>query len=228
MSVSTNQTQQTTEQRLRMSYADFCAFGDDTTHAEWVAGEVILFMPPNDKHQELVGFLYYLLVSFADLFALGVVRLAPYEMRLIPGQLSREPDILFVAAANRARLTAARLEGPADLVVEVVSESSASRDRVTKFREYAQAGISEYWLIDPRPDQHDVVCYQLDTAGQYQASAPDSAGRLHSRVLPGFWLRPAWLWQEPLPAPLTALLELRGLPPDALHTLRQPPDEQGE
>jgi hypothetical protein len=39
---------------------------------------------------------------------------------------------------------------------------------------------------------------------------------VHSGVLPGFWLRPAWLWQEPLPDPLPLFFEMRGLPPDVL------------
>ncbi len=213
-------TPRNTEQHLRMSYAEYRAFGGDTTHAEWVDGEVILFMPPNDRHQAIVGFLYYLLVSFVNAANHGVVRLAPFEMRLIPGKLSREPDILFLARQHQQRLTEQRLEGPADLVVEVVSEASATRDRRDKFQEYAQAGIREYWLIDPRPEQQQATLYRLSEAGEYTAIAPDEQGRLHSGVLPGLWLLPAWLWQEPLPDPLPLFLALRGLPPEAIDALR--------
>jgi Uma2 family endonuclease len=148
------------------------------------------------------------------------VRLAPFEMRLIPGQLSREPDILFVARDSLPRLTGQRLEGPADLVVEVVSEESATRDRRDKFQEYAQAGVREYWLIDPRPAQQQATIYQRGEDGTYAATEPDAEGRLHSAVLRGLWLRPAWLWQEPLPDPLPLFLELRGLGPEAVAALR--------
>jgi Uma2 family endonuclease len=141
-------------------------------------------------------------------------------MRLIPGRLSREPDILFVTRENRARLTPQRLEGPADLAVEIISEESTTRDRVQKFAEYQQAGVREYWLIDPRPGQQQVTLYHLTDAGTYAAIASDEQGRCHSTVLPGFWLRPAWLWQEPLPNPLLTLLSSRMLPPEALQALR--------
>jgi Uma2 family endonuclease len=203
-----------------MSYDEFLALGDDTTHAEWVGGEAILIMPPNNTHQAIVGFLYYLLVSFVNTLQLGAVRLAPFEMRLIPGQLSREPDILFAARDSLPRLTGQRLEGPADLVVEVVSEESATRDRRDKFQEYAQAGVREYWLIDPRPAQQQAIIYQRGEDGTYAATEPDAEGRLHSAVLRGLWLLPAWLWQEPLPDPLPLFLEMRGLGPEAVAALR--------
>jgi Uma2 family endonuclease len=173
-------------------------------------------MPPNIRHQDIVSFLITLLRLFIDSRNLGMVLTAPTEMRLIPGKLSREPDILFVAREHAHRLTEQRLEGPADLVVEVVSETSATRDRVTKFGEYAQAGVREYWLIDPRPEQQQATLFARTPEGTYTPLAPDAQGRVHSEVLPGFWLRPAWLWQEPLPDPLPLFFEMRGLPPDVL------------
>jgi Uma2 family endonuclease len=203
-----------------MSYDEFLALGDDTTHAEWVGGEAILIMPPNIRHQDIVSFLITLLRLFVDSLNLGRVLAAPTEMRLIPGKLSREPDILFVARDSLPRLTGQRLEGPADLVVEVVSEESATRDRRDKFQEYAQAGVREYWLIDPRPEQQQATIYRRGEDGTYAATAPDGEGRLHSAVLPGLWLLPAWLWQEPLPDPLPLFLELRGLGPEAVAALR--------
>jgi Uma2 family endonuclease len=203
-----------------MSYDEFLALGDDTTHAEWVGGEAILIMPPNIRHQDIVSFLITLLRLFVDSLSLGRVLAAPTEMRLIPGKLSREPDILFVARDSLPRLTGQRLEGPADLVVEVVSEESATRDRRDKFQEYAQAGVREYWLIDPRPEQQQATLYQRSENGTYATIAPDGEGRLHSAVLPGLWLLPAWLWQEPLPDPLPLFLEIRGLSPEAVAALR--------
>jgi Uma2 family endonuclease len=176
-------------------------------------------MPPKDKHQEMAGFLYYLIASFVHMLNLGAVRFAPLEMRLIPGKVSREPDILFIARDNLQRLTPERLDGPADLVVEIISEESVTRDRVRKFQEYQQAGVAEYWLIDPRPGKQQAAFYQRSPQGTYQAAELDSSGRYHSAVLRGFWLRPDWLWQEPLPDPLSTFLEVRGLPAAAIATL---------
>lgn len=196
------------EQRLPMSYEEFLAWADEDIHAEWVDGEVIVFMPPSDKHQVIAGFFHTLILLFARAFNLGEVRIAPLEMRATPDGPAREPDILFVAAAHRERLTAQRLVGPADLVIEVVSSESVRRDRAEKFYEYEEAGIPEYLILDPRAGKERVDFYRLTEDGKYLAILPDSDGRYHSTVLLGFWFHPAWLWQEPTPDPLLTLAEI--------------------
>ena len=193
------------EQRLTMSYEEFLEWADEDSHAEWVDGEVIVFMPPKRVHQRLLNFLSVLLSTYARFFGFGEVLEAPFEMRLGRGKPSREPDLLFVAREHLDRLTEERLNGPADLIVELVSDSSVARDYEEKFREYEAAGVREYWICDPRPGTQQTAFYQLTAEGKYQAVPPDAEGRYHALVLPGFWLDPAWLWQEPLPDPLTAL-----------------------
>ena len=103
--------------------------------------------------------------------------------------------------------------GPADLLVEVSSPESATGDRVEQWREYAAAGVREYWLADARPAAAPLAGYRLGPAGDYLPIAPDERGRLRSAVLPGFWLDPAWLLAEPLPKPLALL---RRIAPEAL------------
>lgn len=148
-------------------------------------------MSPNDKHQAIVGLLYNLMSIFTEFFDLGVVLFAPFGMRAIPDGPAREPDLLFIAREHPGRLTPQRLSGPADLVVEVVSESSAARDRNDKFFEYQEAGIPEYWLIDPHAGKERVDGYRLTADGKYLAILPDERGRYHSTMLPGFWFDPA-------------------------------------
>jgi Uma2 family endonuclease len=196
-----------TEQRIPMSYEEFLEYAADI-HAEWVDGEAIIFMPPKIIHQQIIGFLYIVLSLYARSRNLGVVMVAPVAMQLGPGAPFREPDLLFLAEEHRDRLTADRLEGAADLIVEVVSDSSVARDRVDKFYEYQEAGVAEYWLIDPRPGKERVDFYQLQGDGRYQAALPDAQGRYHAAVVPGFWIDVHWLWQEPLPDPLGALQQI--------------------
>jgi len=80
-------------------------------------------------------------------------------------------------------------------VVEIVSPESAGRDRGEKFYEYEQAGIPEYWLVDPSREEAEF--YQLDAQGHYHLILPDAEGIYRSRVLRDFWLRVTWLWQPP-------------------------------
>lgn len=193
------------EQALVMSYEEWLAWAGESTRSEWVDGRAIVFMPPKTVHQLVWGLLFRLLSDFVERFDLGLVIAAPFEMRL--ARSAREPDILFLAREHLDRLTPDRLLGPADMVVELISDDSVTRDRRDKLTEYAAAGIPEYWLFDPRPRRQRTDFYTLTTEGRYQAIPPDADGRYHSQVLPGFWLDPAWLWQEPLPKP-AALLAL--------------------
>jgi hypothetical protein len=71
---------------------------------------------------------------------------------------------------------------------------------------YQEAGTPAYWLINPQLQQAEF--YQLDAEGRYQHAAPDAEGIYRSCVLPGFWMRVAWLWQEPLPTATQVLLTI--------------------
>jgi len=208
------------EQRMRMSYDEFVAAFDETVQAEWVDGEVVIFMPPTTIHQRVVFFLARLLSLYTDVLRTGEIFTSPIQMRAQPDGPAREPHIAYIANEHRDRITRQRLAGPADLVVEVVSDESVGRDRVDKFFEYQDMGVREYWIIDPRPGKERVDCYWLDVDDRYQPTPPDEQGRYHARVLLGFWFRAAWLWQESPPDPLTALAEMRGVPPSTLQALR--------
>jgi Uma2 family endonuclease len=190
-----------------MSYEQWLAWTGASTQSEWVDGEAIEFMPASQLHQELLWFLVSLLGWYVRTLNLGKVHGPPFEMRLSE-RVAREPDVLFVARDHLDRLTAQRLLGPADLAVEIISDDSVTRDRIEKRDQYAAAGVPEYWLLDPRPGKKRAEFYRLTNDGIYEAVPPDADGRYHSSPVPGFWLRPAWLWQDPLPDPLTLLAEI--------------------
>jgi Uma2 family endonuclease len=203
-------TQMHAEQPLRMSYDEYLAWANEDVHAEWVNGEVIVHMPPKPQHQRVVAFLMQLLGLFVRLFQLGELLPAPLEMRATPDGPAREPDLLFVAREHLERLTEARLSGPADLVVEVVSDDSVARDRADKFYEYQAAGIKEYWIIDPRPGCQRVDFYVLDDEGRYRPIPVDPDGRYHSTLLPGLWFQVAWVLAAEPPDVLPALAQIVG------------------
>ena len=198
------------EQRFRMTYEEYLAWVDDDVHSEWVDGEVTVFVPPDEPHQDTALFLSRLLADYIDFRRLGKLLFAPFEMRILGGVASREPDLLFVATAHLDRFDGKRLDGPADLAVEILSEHSVARDRREKFAQYAAAGVPEYWLIDPHDERRRFEPFALAPDGRYAPIAPDAAGRFHSTVLPGFWLDPAWLTQEPLPDPHAAMFAIVG------------------
>lgn len=191
----------------KMTWEEFLAWTDEDTHAEWVNGEVIMTMPASLRHQDIKYFLMSLLHKYTRLNNLGKVIDAPFLMRLPFKPSGREPDILFIQQRHLARLHETFLDGPADLVVEIISPESIARDRGDKFVEYEEAKIPEYWLIDPVRTRAEF--YVLDRKGHYRLVEPDENGNYHSRVVTGFWLHVAWLWQDPLPLEDEALKKIR-------------------
>jgi Uma2 family endonuclease len=206
--------------RLKMSFEEFMAWAEDK-HAEWVEGEGIIFMPAKKYHQLVLGFLHQLMGLFVHFTQAGTVLVTPFAMRAEPDGPVREPDILFVAREHLARLTENLLLGPADLIVELISDESVRRDRHEKFHEYRQAGVREYWVIDPRPDRHRADFFRLDADGQYELFATEDDDRVDCGALAGFWLRPSWLWEVETRDPLLTFFEMRGLSPEQAQQLHQ-------
>lgn len=185
-----------------VTYEEFLAWADEDTLAEWVDGKIIMTSSAGNIHQDISGFLASLLRVFAESSHSGVVRSAPFQMKL--ERSGRGPDLLFVAAEHGDRLREGYLEGPADLVVEIVSPESVGRDRGEKFTEYEAGGVQEYWLLDP---QRRWAEFYLLEGERYRLVFAGAEGQYRSFVLPGFWLRVEWLWQQPLPPVLAVLRE---------------------
>lgn len=190
---------------LRMSFAEFLKWDSEHTMAEWIDGEVSVMSPAAERHQEILAFLLTILKLHVEVKDLGRVLPAPFVMRLAKRRRGREPDLLFVSRQRAPLIKKNYLDGPADMVVEIISPESVGRDRGEKFVEYEAAGIKEYWLLDP--DRETAEFYELGADGRYRA-ADMPEGIYRSQVVAGFFLRVAWLWQTPAPT-IAALRELK-------------------
>ena len=151
---------------------------------ELSVGVVEVLPVPTTSHQLLVAYLYGALLAFAGGRDLGTVLFAPLRVRLWRGKF-REPDVVFMRKEHAGRI-GEDFWDRADLIMEVVSddEEDRRRDLETKRREYARAGIPEYWIIDPREERILV----LRLAGRrYAVHGEFSRGTsASSHLLPGF------------------------------------------
>jgi Uma2 family endonuclease len=109
---------------------------------------------------------------------------------------AREPDVFLVLHANPGVASEKEFAGAPDVVVEVISDDSVYRDRVTKYDEYEAAGVREYWLIDSRPNRKRADFFALDATGRFQSVPLGAENVFRSSVLKGFWLNVGWLWDE--------------------------------
>ncbi len=137
---------------------DYFSLPDTNRFVELSEGRLIMPPLPTDSHQFTLLELCVILREFVNKHGLGTVRLAPLPVRLWPGKI-REPDILYVSHEHADRI-GEQYYGPPDLAVEIISPSTRLTDRRDKFTEYAQAGVQEYWLVDPADRTVEVFTLQ--------------------------------------------------------------------
>jgi Uma2 family endonuclease len=139
---------------------------------------------PTDEHQAILGMLYN---CFQSYFAVrgGVVRFAPLRMRVRPGKY-REPDLLALLDAKDSRRQQRFWTG-ADLALEVVSEDNPDRDLVDKRKDYAEAGVREYWIVNPL--NKSVTVLTLGDTGFAEVGKFGAGDSAASALLPEFSIR---------------------------------------
>ena len=136
---------------------------------------------PTNTHQLLLRFLFLALHAYLEPRQ-GIVLFAALRLRLREGKY-REPDLLALLDVDDARCQDRFWTG-ADLVAEVVSKDKPSRDLVQKKREYAKAGIPEYWIVDPQ--QESVIVYRLQGKRYVRHGVFRRGQRATSALLPDF------------------------------------------
>ncbi len=166
------------------TYEDYTRLPENGLRYEIIKGELLMTPAPLPKHQRIIANLYGYLWEYLRHQPVGEVFFAPIDVNL-PGLASPvQPDLLFIANDRLGIIKERFIEGPPDLIMEVLSAGSEMHDRRTKFELYARAGVREYWLVDP--DRRAIEIYVL----RGQAYAPLGSfgveAETRSEVLPGF------------------------------------------
>lgn len=167
------------ERKLRQKF-----YADITPEHKWefIQGEVIMHSPALNRHLRATRYLYSLMDSHVRVHKLGEVQIEK-AMTSFPRN-DYEPDLMFFSQAKMGHITPDTLQFPIpDLIVEVLSPSTAKRDRGIKFTDYALHGVREYWIIDPVAET--VELYRL--SGEiYPPTPAEKDGILSSDVIAGF------------------------------------------
>jgi Uma2 family endonuclease len=162
------------------TYDDLRALPDDGTRYEIIEGVLYAMTGPSGKHVAALIELNTLLLPFV--LALGGKLVNPVVDVFFPGADPVQPDMAVLLPDGPARLTHRGIEGPPDLVVEVLSPSSRSHDALTKRALYGRAGVRELWLVDPDRETVEVLALVGDSLQRIGFYSGDD--RIHSRVLP--------------------------------------------
>lgn len=177
--------------RIKLTYRDYANTPDDERY-ELLDGELIRMTAPAEIHQRVATSLGWKVAQFVSEKGSGRVYVAPFDVVLSDTDVV-EPDLLFVSNERAHRVTAANVQGAPDLVVEILSPSSAKRDRTFKRALYARHGVSEYWIVDT--ETRTVAVLLLRDAGFETAGTYDEGETLPSPTLPGFALEVADLFR---------------------------------
>lgn len=133
---------------LRWTYDEFARLPNDGNRYEVIGGELYVTPSPTRLHQKIVTNIGFELEGFVRAHDLGEVYVGPYDVLFEEGDYLA-PDLIFVRRDRLGILRERGAEGPPDLVVEVLSEKTAARDRKLKRERYAHFGVAEYWIVDP-------------------------------------------------------------------------------
>jgi Uma2 family endonuclease len=141
----------------------------DEPRCELIYGRLYVSPSPNPRHQVIVTALWSVLHRIARATG-GIAFVAPLDVYLAEHSVV-QPDVLYLRAANRG-IVGQRIEGAPDLMVEVLSPGTSRRDRAVKLSLYAEAGVREYWLVDPAERQ---IEFLVNESGRFVVALP--AGR---------------------------------------------------
>jgi len=143
----------------KLTYEEFRQLPDDGKHYELIHGEVHLSPSRSTKHQLILGNTSVSLGTYVRSARLGVLFCAPLDVCLNP-DTALQPDLVFISAERVGIVQENFVAGAPDLAVEVLSQSTAAHDRVTKLPIYAEAGVPEVWLIDSQAKTVEVLKLQ--------------------------------------------------------------------
>jgi len=143
----------------KLSFEEFRQLPSDGKRYELVRGEVHVTPAPATRHQAILQNLSGNLWSHVIKNHLGEVWTAPLDVRL-SGEMALQPDLVFISNARTGIIQENWIAGAPDLVVEVLSPSTATYDRTAKLPIYADAGVPEVWLVDSQAKTVEVLKIQ--------------------------------------------------------------------
>lgn len=165
-----------------------------------VEGELLQMSTPSRFHQEVLSNLHGIIWSYLRQHRVGVVYTSPFDVYLDQYNVF-QPDLLYVSRERSDLLVREGMRGAPDLVMEILSPSTASLDRRRKAAIYARTGAGELWLVEP--DAQTIEVYALEQSAEKPAAvyrfAEDAAAVIETpRLPPGLRIALADIFASPL------------------------------
>ena len=169
--------------RKRYTYEEYLNLPHDGNRYEVINGELVMVAAPYTIHQTVSGNLEYELRSFIKKHKLGKIFDAPTDVVLDKTNVV-QPDILFIARDRLDIITEKNISGAPDLVIEILSSSTAYYDLIEKKEIYEQFGVKEYWIVDPKKQRVEI--FQNDNRQFELMQRVELKGFAESIIIKGF------------------------------------------
>jgi Uma2 family endonuclease len=155
--------------KIKFTYKDYLQLPEEKRY-ELIEGEFFMVPSPSWSHQTISANLFRALDGYVRAYNLGEVRYAPLDV-ILSEENVLQPDILFISKERFSIITDKNVQGAPDLVIEILSSTTAERDRGLKQKLYAKFGVREYWLVDPDKETIEVLSLAeegFENVGAYQ------------------------------------------------------------
>lgn len=177
--------------KQNVSEKEFWEFANEDIKCELIDGVLVIHSPATPEHEDIFAYLLTILRIYLDKTKTGKVFGSRLVMRLNESW-NPEPDLIVIKPEKYPHLSTGRLDGPANLVMEILSESTRSNDIEKKIPQYLKLGVEEVWIIDPLRKQ-----IQVKTATKeihYYDSKSDEI--IESVVISNLQLHVRWIWDR--------------------------------
>lgn len=165
----------------KATYEHYCLVPEGDRR-ELIEGELLVTPAPSEKHQRYSGNIEFEFRKYLEESPAGALYHAPFDV-ILDNHNVVQPDIVFILAEHRDRIVPEGLRGAPDLVIELLSPSTSSRDLVYKRHIYHRFKVPEYWIVDPEKDTLTVLKWNEK---EYADTRYESSAVIESPLLPGF------------------------------------------
>ncbi len=170
------------EKRLNINYYKILPEG---VPYQLIEGELVMTPAPNPKHQIILGRIFRHLSDYCDEKEMGIVLVSPIDVYL-DNENAFQTDIIYIARDRQHIIKEDGIYGAPDLVIEILSPSTAGYDLKEKFRVYERSGVKEYWIVDPETKSVEIYS---NIEGRFSLSVEaEEKGKVRSLLPEGFEL----------------------------------------
>lgn len=169
------------EKKKTYTYKDYERLPEGAPY-QLIRGELVMTPSPIPYHQDILGKLFYELKQFIEKNNLGKIYIAPIDVYFSETE-TYQPDIIFITNDRLSIISEKKIEGPPDLVIEILSPATAYYDLRIKKDTYEQSGVKEYWIVDPI--QKKIEVFVNKEGGFEPVSTAKGEGEVKSELLKG-------------------------------------------